>query len=851
MTPPAPGTAPLESGSSPDSQNTIKLLFQNIDYRTIVIMARPHHTLGEVLGHLVDVARRSHLHAVHEGRQLRPEATIGELCLPPDATLHLTPYPDAWCLASQIAGAATTHRLISAETTEFFRNFECNGRFRLVQLAWHIGLPRSTPPDVAITQAVMMLVSRDTVLLVKKFLDRASNVHQRQAPYRAEMMGEYLDVLLRSGVIGLLVRLYLSNYTQHRYRGKSAILSILNPDGSFPIPLHLEVWLVPVYLEFCRLIASGSTHGKSDPLYRDCRMKLSKVFSLECVPSLPSPELPREWLIEQVTRFAQETANEIILDMAKGLVCSVFEFRVFFSVLCQNVSVPCADSSPDSLAGAALSEMAMSLLTSVSGFMASLDLSDRDSMSSSEHQQDAVVDRIWVMLGALDSWSEKYVQFAAAMQAMLMAHAAYLNALVLGTSAGRSRQEDVARVITKNRDLLGAEARRHFSMALLPELEADLPPLDPDMELPLEMVIDRSRLLSGSFRYVSEAGRGKLHAGLDVEFVNEEAIGDGVTREWISLVCRALFDPQHGLFSPCPHNRRRFFLNAAASGADPLHLKYCDFAGRMIGLALTHNVQVGILLDRTLFSWLAGRPITLDDIADADPTMYTSCKKILEMDPDLVDSDVLGLTFAREVIVFGYPEVMELLPGGRDVTVDSKNRGQYIDLLIQDVYVNSTRDQLNHFAEGFSFMLVRPDFRRAFFHTLDLEDLDKMLGGRMSAIDVQEWKENTTYLGGYSEQDDQINWFWKAVASMTAEEQRRLLFFWTSVEYLPFNGFGGLELGGSMRISKASSKTPDHLPSSCTCIYRLNLPCYTSFDMTLSRLCMITQEHVSNGFGEI
>jgi E3 ubiquitin-protein ligase NEDD4 len=131
------------------------------------------------------------------------------------------------------------------------------------------------------------------------------------------------------------------------------------------------------------------------------------------------------------------------------------------------------------------------------------------------------------------------------------------------------------------------------------------------------------------------------------------------------------------------------------------------------------------------------------------------------MNPDLVDSDVLGLTFAREVAVFGSLEVMELLPGGRDVAVDSKNRGQYIDLLIQDMYVNSTRDQLNHFAEGFSFMLIRPDFQRAFFHSLDLEDLDKMLGGHMNAIDVQEWKEHTTYLGGYSEQDDQINWFWK------------------------------------------------------------------------------------------
>jgi E3 ubiquitin-protein ligase NEDD4 len=559
MTPISSATAPLEPGYSPDWSNTIRLFVQNMDSRTIVIMARPDDTLGELLGRFAGVGHRSNLHAVFDGRQLPPKAPIGELRLPPDALLHLTPYPEAWSLASQIAAAATAQRLVSAETAEFFRNFFGNDRQRMPRLVRYLGIPHGAPQDVVVAEASRMLVSRDTVLLVRKFLDSASTVHQRQAPHHAEMMGEYLDVLLQSGVIGLLVRLYLSNSRKYHNRGKSAILSFLIPDGR--LPLHLEVWSAPVFLQLCRMIASGSTHGKNDPIYRDCRGKLANLFSLHGWLTLPEPELPREWLIEQLIPLAQETADEFILCMDQGTwVPPVFEFRVFFSVLCRKVRVPCAaDSSPDGRAGAALSQMAMSLLTSVSGFMASLDSSDRDSTPSSKHQQDAAVDRIWVVLGALDSWSETHAQFAAAMRDTLMAHAAYFNALVLGTSAGRSRQDDMAHIVSKHRDILGVEARRHFSKAMLPELDADLSPLD--MERPLEVLIYRSRLLSESFWYIYSATRDELHAGLDVEFVNEEAIGDGVTREWVTLVCRALFDPQQGLFSPCPHNRRRFFLN--------------------------------------------------------------------------------------------------------------------------------------------------------------------------------------------------------------------------------------------------------------------------------------------------
>jgi hypothetical protein len=86
----------------------------------------------------------------------------------------------------------------------------------------------------------------------------------------------------------------------------------------------------------------------------------------------------------------------------------------------------------------------------------------------------------------------------------------------------------------------------------------------------------------------------------------------------------------------------------------------------------------------------------------------------------------------------------------------------------------------------------------------------------------------------------------QAVESMSIEQQRRLLFFWTSVKYLPSDGFGGL--GSKLYIYK-QLESADHLPSSHTCFYRLCLPPYPSLKVMQSQLQKITQEHVSCSFG--
>lgn len=202
-----------------------------------------------------------------------------------------------------------------------------------------------------------------------------------------------------------------------------------------------------------------------------------------------------------------------------------------------------------------------------------------------------------------------------------------------------------------------------------------------------------------------------------------------------------------------------FFNLSAASKVHPQHLQYFSFSGRVIALALIHKVQVGIVFDPVFFLQLAGKCITLQDIQDADPYLYSSCKQILEMDADFIDSDALGLTFVREVEELGSRKVVELCPGGQSLAVNSKNRETYVDLLIKDRFVTSISKQVEHFARGFADILCNSSCEQ-FFQSLELEDLDWMLHGSQNTISVEDWKAHTEY-NGYKEIDSQISWFWE------------------------------------------------------------------------------------------
>ncbi|WMV46163.1 hypothetical protein MTR67_039548 [Solanum verrucosum] len=229
----------------------------------------------------------------------------------------------------------------------------------------------------------------------------------------------------------------------------------------------------------------------------------------------------------------------------------------------------------------------------------------------------------------------------------------------------------------------------------------------------------------------------------------KKLMGPGVLREWFSLVCEAIFNPQNALFVSFPNEGRRFFPNPT-SKVDRLHLEYFIFSGRMIALALLHRVQISIAFDCVFFLQLAGEDISFEDIRDANPYLYNGCKKILEMDTKMVDEDILGLTFVCEDEELGSRKVVELCRNGKNTIVNSENRITMLILLLNIILSHQLLIRCGIFLNSFK-VIIPAAFSKFSFLLLHI------------------------------------------VGSMLAEQRNVLLFFWTSIKSLSIGGFGGLD----------------------------------------------------------
>ncbi|KAJ2906494.1 putative E3 ubiquitin protein ligase [Zalerion maritima] len=388
--------------------------------------------------------------------------------------------------------------------------------------------------------------------------------------------------------------------------------------------------------------------------------------------------------------------------------------------------------------------------------------------------------------------------------------------------------------------------------------------------------IRRGSLFRDAFRQFYELGDG-LKEPIQITFVDqfdhqEPGIdGGGVTKEFLTSVTREAFSTADGnrlfasnsqnLLYPNPHamDERKELLKVASGGPQSREfregiadlLKQYEFLGRIVGKCMYEGILIDVAFAGFfLLKWASSGQgagsgessyrANVNDLRELDEELYQGLIRLKNYDGDVSDL-AQDFTILDQVSLPGDPirtVTRELVPGGQAIPVTNENRPLYISYVARHRLVRQPFHQTKAFLKGLG-AIIEPSWLSMF----NQNELQRLVGGDSSMIDVEDLRGNTEYSGVYQIGDDgeehpTIKLFWRVMHEMTDSERRDVIKYVTSTPRAPLLGFSQLNPRFTIRDS---SQEEDRLPSTSTCINLLKLPQYRTKRRLRDKLLYATQ----------
>lgn len=363
----------------------------------------------------------------------------------------------------------------------------------------------------------------------------------------------------------------------------------------------------------------------------------------------------------------------------------------------------------------------------------------------------------------------------------------------------------------------------------------------------VNLTIDRHNLLESSLKATKSLSTSDWCKKFDIQFVNEEGQDwGGLMREWVNLLCVALFDPANKLFRRFEEDNHQALVHPNPNRPSYLNkLKYYEFAGKLIGKCLyessvgtTSQLVVKARFARSFLAQLIGLRVTHKYFETDDTEFFTT--KVRYVRDNEVES--MDMRFSEEVYDAEdhLEQVVELLPGGSSLPVTEDNKMQYLNLLAQYRLATSVQEEIEAFLKGLNDLI--PDNLLSMFDELELE----LLICGTFCFDLADIKANHSLAGTGPQFRKMVEWFWIVIASFTQEEMSRLLQFTTGCSQLPPGGFAELK----PKFQLVAAPTHGILPTAHTCFNQLCLPTYDTIEHLQKSLVLAITEGVV-GFGMV
>lgn len=383
--------------------------------------------------------------------------------------------------------------------------------------------------------------------------------------------------------------------------------------------------------------------------------------------------------------------------------------------------------------------------------------------------------------------------------------------------------------------------------------------------------IRRDFLFEDAFDQFYELGEG-LKEPIQITFVDqfdtvEAGIdGGGVTKEFLTSITKEAFKTTAGkslfvtndqnLLYPNPvilDERRDFLRETGIPESDPDFqdamndlLRRYEFLGRVVGKCLYEGILVDIsFAGFFLLKWAsngsgmtsqdAGYLANINDLRDLDESLYQGLLKLKNYSGDVEDFSV-DFTVTDTISSPGEPTrtaTRDLIPNGANIAVSNENRMMYVSLVARHKLHRQPVRQTRAFLRGLG-EIITPTWLSMF----NQAELQTLIGGDSSEIDVEDLRRNTQYSGVYQIGDDglehpTVQIFWEVMKNLDDTDRRKVLKYVTSTPRAPLLGFSQLNPRFSIRDAGGDEQ---RLPSTSTCINLMKLPRYSTSELLKQKL---------------
>jgi hypothetical protein len=326
------------------------------------------------------------------------------------------------------------------------------------------------------------------------------------------------------------------------------------------------------------------------------------------------------------------------------------------------------------------------------------------------------------------------------------------------------------------------------------------------------LLIERTSFLRDSFEQFHTTTDLDLRGKLNIHFIDELAEdAGGVIREWFSIITEELFKPSLKLFKKANTKELSFIFNENVEGEEII-VRYAEFAGKVFAKAMFERIPIKCYLNKTILNQILGIPLNIQDLKYFDQELWQSIDHITNK-----GTKGLDLTFTAGKI--------ELKSNRKAIIVIDKNKNEFCKLFADYLMTKSISLRLQSFLNGFYSLIPRE-----LVSVLDSDELELFFCGD-SAIDVEDWKSNTTYKDFYNKNHQIIKWFWEIILSLNDEERRKMLQFCTGSTRVPVEGFKGL-LSNNSKVCNFCIEPKEFTGAETsfivahTCFNRIELPEY-------------------------